>query len=161
MPESLFTIAEIAVAVVGFIAIVTVLREKSDAGELDLVLTRNIITEPIAVVMLALLPSVLANLNIDLDMNYRLSNFIAALVHLFLTGWIYTRFSPHFGKGMNRILTSTLCVIPVAICVLQLCAAAGYFSDYSFFLYVLGLYWLLGMCFVNFLVLFQRIHGDT
>ena len=161
MPESLFTIAEIAVAVVGFIAIVTVLREKSDANELDMVLTRNIITEPIAVVMLALLPSVLSNLNFDLDANYRLSNFIAALVHLFLTGWIYTRFSPYFGKGMKQGVTTVLCVIPAGICFLQLGVAAGFLAKYSFFLYVLGLYWLLGMCFVNFLVLFQRIHGDT
>ena len=45
----------------------------------------------------------------------------------------------------------------LVICALQIFAVIGPLAAYIEFLYVFGLYWLLGMCFLNFLMLFFRV----
>ena len=160
MNETLATIAEISVAVIGFVAIVSALKGEQKQTGIERVLMINVLAEPIAVVMFALLPLVLETLSLEGHIALRISIAIFALVHLYLSYWVYSRFLPFFGISFPRTGPTILCVLPAILCFVQLIAAAGMLPHYLGFLYLVGLYWLLGMCFLNFLLLFLRSPED-
>jgi hypothetical protein len=154
------TIAEVAVAVVGFVAIVAAINRDRISTSLQHVLMQNVLFEPIAVVMFALLPQVVVSSGLNQALSLEFSLVAFAFTHLFLSYWVFKRFRPHLGREMPRTLTITLISIAVALSVIQLISVVVVLPIPADFLYLVGLYWLLAMCFVNFVMLFALNRDD-
>lgn len=156
------TIAEVAVAVVGFVAIVAAIRREEVSNELERVLAQNVLFEPIAVVMFALLPDVVGASGVEYELGLRISLALFAIVHLYLSYWVYKRFRPYLGsKQLPKSSTLAVIFTAVILCLVQLISVVHALPVTPAFLYLLGLYWLLGMCFLNFVMLFVQENGDA
>ena len=155
------TIAQVAVAIVGFVAIVAAINRDEISTELQHVLMQNVLFEPIAVVMFALLPQVLVSSEIGVDQSLTISLVAFAVVHLYLSYWVFSRFRPHLGVEMPKALTLTLISLAVALCLVQLISVVVSLPIPTEFLYLIGLYWLLAMCFLNFVMLFVLKRNDA
>jgi len=155
MHDSYDTIAEVAVAVVGFVAIVTALKKETPT-DVEQVLTKHVLFEPIAVVMFALFPSLVQASGLNPEISLRVSLTVFALCHLCLCYWVYIGFRPYLGSQISRPFFTSVNAIAVTLCIVQLLAATALIPVAIYFLYLLGLYWLLGMCFLNFVTLFTR-----
>jgi hypothetical protein len=134
------TIAEVSVAVVGFVAIVAAISRERLLTDLEHVLMQNVLFEPIAVVMFALLPQVVASSGLGEKHSLQFSMVVFAVAHLYLSYWVFIRFRPHFGLGMPKAFTLTLILIPVALCLVQLTSVVLVLPIPVDFLYLLGLY---------------------
>jgi len=156
MNDTLTTIAEVSVAIVGFVAIVSALNKNQIQGGIERVLLINVLAEPIAVVMFALLPLIAGSYLANAETTLRVLLALFAFVHLFLSYWVYIRFAPFFDSTFPRTSPTLICLAAVLLCLTQLFVSAGFGLEYLEFIYLIGLYWLLGMCFLNFLLLFLR-----
>lgn len=155
------TIAEVAVAVVGFVAIVAAINRDRISTDLQRVLMQNVLFEPIAVVMFALLPQVVVSSGLNQVHSLDISLVAFSIAHLFLSHWVFTRFRPHLGLGMPKVFTLTLISVAVGLSVVQLISVVVRLPVPPEFLYLVGLYYLLGMCFVNFVMLFVLNRDDS
>jgi hypothetical protein len=158
--DSYQTIAEVSVAVVGFVAIVAAIRPDRISNDLERVLAQNVLFEPIAVVMFALLPDIVGASGVDSGLGLRFSLVLFAIVHLYLSYWVYTRFRPYLGAEIPYF-SLVVIVAAVILCVVQLASVVYTLPVTPEFLYLLGLYWLLGMCFLNFVWLFVVDKRDS
>jgi hypothetical protein len=148
------TIAEVAVAVVGFVAIVAAINRDQISNGLERVLAQNVLFEPIAVVMFALLPDIVGASGVEPGLGLRFSLALFAIVHLYLSYWVYTRFRPYLGTELPKFFSLTVIMAAVILCLVQLVSVVFVLPVTPQFLYLVGLYWLLGMCFLNFVMLF-------
>jgi hypothetical protein len=151
--DSLPVIAEISLGLVGFTAIVTILRPP-DRGlvGLDLVRSLYLLAYASASLLLALLPSLLTAMGCEPGVTWRLCS--ATMLVCSLVGFVYNRQSrPRFSVESLTVSGSMLVAIWVLgslNLVLQFANAAGLFGLPRFWPFLLGLFWYLVFCLMQF-----------
>lgn len=151
--DSLPVIAEISLGLVGFTAIVTVLR-RPDGGLVgwELLPSLYLLGYSSATLLLALLPSLLAAMGCELAATWQISS--AAMLLCSLVGFAYNpqrrarlTLAP---QTASRSLLVAIYVFASLNVVLQLANAAGIFGLPRFWPFLLGLLWYLVFCLTQF-----------
>jgi len=156
--ETLRSISEVAIALAGFTGIVAVLGQRAGGqwGALEWLRLRMLLETSLGVVFLSLTPVLLHQLAALQGLIWRLGNGLQALVHAAGLLLLYVRFrklDPSQWTPEERWLSSALVPISIAIVLFQASAASGSLAPYGFFLYLLGLIYLLGLSALHFVLL--------
>ena len=161
--ESLRSLSEVAVALAGFTGIVAVLGQRAGGqwSPLEWLRLRMLLETSLAVVFLSLLPELFHELEALERLTWRLADGIQALIHAGGIVLLYLRFQkldPSEWPSEERWLTIALVPASVAIVSLQGLAAFGALASYGFFLFLLGLIYLLGIAALHFVLLLVPDH---
>jgi hypothetical protein len=156
--ETLRTLAEVAVALTGFTGIVAVLgrRAGGEWSPLELLRLRMLLETSLGVLFLSLLPVLLLTLRLSQETVWRVSNALQGVVHLGGALVLYLRVSrlaPSQWPSEERWLTAALAPVSLAILSVQSGAVFGLLSSYEFFVYLLGLVYLLALAALHFVLL--------
>ncbi len=149
--DSFLILAQIAVALIGFIGITVTLRHGRDAGFARLMLT-SILQTTLGAAFFALVPDLLSRLFAPVVM-WRVACGSFGLYHL--TIFVLHILRQRSLKQMSMVQRIvTIGSIPV-IC-LKLSVGLGFLVAYSYSIYYLGLIWMLGIaCYAFTLILFR------
>jgi len=156
--ETLRTLAEVAVALTGFTGIVAVLGHRA-GGEwtpLELLRLRMLLETSLAVLFLSLLPIVFQEVSQSEETLWRISNGLQVLVHLGGVLVLYFRVSrlePSQWPPVERRLTAALLPLSIAIIAAQVATSIGILASHGYFLYLLGLVYLLALAALHFVLL--------
>ena len=156
--ETLRTLAEVAVALTGFTGIVAVLGRRA-GGEwtpLELLRLRMLLETSLAVLFMSLLPIAFQEVSRSEETLWRISNSLQVLVHLGGVLVLYFRVSglePSQWPPVERRLTAALLPLSIAIIAAQVATSIGILASYGYFLYLLGLVYLLALAALHFVLL--------
>jgi hypothetical protein len=156
--ETLRSLSEVAIALAGFTGIVAVLGHRAGGqwGPLEWLRLRMLLETSLGVVFLALIPVLLHQLETFQGPMWRVCNGVQALVHAAGILLLYLRFrklDPSQWPPEERWLSSALVPISIALVSFQGSMALGRLAPYGFFLYLLGLIYLLGIAALHFVLL--------
>jgi hypothetical protein len=155
--ETFLIIAQIAVALTGFIGITVTLRHGRDAGFSRLLLA-SILQTTLGAALFAVVPDFLSHLLTPAVM-WRVACGSFGLYHL----TIFARhiFRQHSLKQMSAV-QRVVTVASVPIIGLKLSVGFGVLVAYAYSIYYLGLVWLLGIaCYSFALILFHDEHAHA
>ncbi|MBW2716280.1 MAG: hypothetical protein JRD03_09395 [Deltaproteobacteria bacterium] len=153
--EALLTIAEIAIATIGFAGIMSALRSSSaqKTNAMHRLRLRLMVEASASVMVFAFLPFVLSGL-VDIDRIWIFGSAILAITSPMLVGSIYVRQRRLFGTGLIRetLLFDTLVVI-MAIFVesVLIVNCFGTIFEQHFAAYLLGVLFPLGVAVAMFI----------
>ena len=153
--EALLTIAEIAIATIGFAGIMSALRSSSaqKTNAMHRLRLRLMVEASASVMVFAFLPFVLSGL-VDIDRIWIFGSAILAITSPMLVGSIYVRQRRLFGTGLIRetLLFDTLVVI-MAIFVesVLIVNCFGSIFEQHFAAYLLGVLFPLGVAVAMFI----------
>lgn len=156
--ETLRSLSEVAVALAGFTGIVAVLGNRAGGrwGPLEWLRLRMLLEASLGVLFLSLIPGLLHELGALRDAIWRVANGLQAVAHAAGICLLYLRFrklEPSQWPPEERWLTVALLPVSIAIVLLQASVALGSLDTYGFFLYLLGLIYLLGIAALHFVLL--------
>jgi hypothetical protein len=156
--ETLRSLSEVAIALAGFTGIVAVLGQRAGGrwSPLEWLRLRMLLETSLAVVFLSLLPELFHELEALRGLTWRLCNGVQALVHAGGILLLYLRFrklDPSQWPAEERRLTVALVPVSVAIVFFQGLSAFGGLASHGFFLFLLGLIYLLGIAALHFVLL--------
>jgi hypothetical protein len=156
--ETLRSLSEVAIALAGFTGIVAVLGRRAGGrwSPLEWLRLRMLLETSLAVVFLSLFPVLLHQLEMLQDLIWRVGNGVQALVHLAGIVLLYLRFRKLDASqwpSEERWLASALVPISMMIVLFQGSVAFGNLAPYAFFLFLLGLVYLLGIAALHFVLL--------
>jgi hypothetical protein len=165
--DSLLTIAEISIAVIGFAGIVFALRpEESGAAEMMHRLRLRIMVEASSYVMaLSFLPLVVLPADGDAPQLWRLGTALIAITAPVLVASIYIRQRALFGSALLRetiLFDSLMIVLAIAVEAVMVLSALGVGLLRPASTYLLGLLLMLGAAVAMFIrVLFSSSAPET
>jgi len=153
--EALLTIAEIAIATIGFAGIMSALRPSSahPADAMHRLRLRLMVEASASVMIFAFLPFVLVGL-VDDEKIWALGSGILALTSPFLVGSIYVRQRRLFGSGLIRetLLFDTLVVaMAVLVEIVLIVNFLGVLFESRFAAYLLGVLFPLSVAVAMFI----------
>jgi hypothetical protein len=153
--EALLTIAEIAIATIGFAGIMSALRPSSahPADPMHRLRLRLMVEASASVMVFAFLPFVLVGL-VDDEKIWALGSGILALTSPFLVGSIYVRQRRLFGSGLIRetLLFDTFVVaLAVLVEIVLIVNFLGVFFESRFAAYLLGVLFPLSVAVAMFI----------
>ena len=153
--EALLTIAEIAIATIGFAGIMSALRPSSShsADRMHRLRLRLMVEASASVMIFAFLPFVLLGL-VDSERIWALGSGVLATTSPLLVGSIYVRQRRLFGTGLIRetLLFDTFIVIMAALVEIALIVNfLGLIFDAHFAAYLLGVLFPLGVAVAMFI----------
>lgn len=156
--ETLRSLSEVAVALTGFTGIVAVLGRRAGGqwGPLEWLRLRMLLETSLAVVFLSLIPILIGQLAGVRPAVWRVGNGFQALLHVAGIAILFLRFRKLEASQIpaeERWLTVALVPASVGIIAFQTSAALGALPQYGFFLYLLGLIYLLGLAALHFVLL--------
>jgi len=154
--ETFLIIAQIAVALTGFIGITVTLRHGRDAGFSRLLLA-SILQTTLGAALFAVVPDLLSPL-LTPAMMWRVACGSFGLYHLVIFARHILR--QRSLKQMSAVqLVVTIASVPII--GLKLTVGFGVLVAYAYSIYYLGLIWLLGVaCYSFTLILFHDEHAD-
>lgn len=158
--ETFLIIAQIAVALTGFIGITVTLRQGRD-GSFSRLLLASILQTTLGAALFAVVPDFLSRLLASTVM-WRVACGSFGLYHLIIFGrHIVKQRSLKQMSAVQRVVTIT----SVAVIGLKLSVGLGYLVAYAYSIYYLGLVWLLGIgCYSFTLILFheeEHVHASA
>jgi len=153
--EALLTIAEIAIATIGFAGIMSALRPSSShpADAMHRLRLRLMVEASASVMIFAFLPFVLVGL-VDNEKMWALGSGILALTSPFLVGSIYVRQRRLFGSGLIRetLLFDTFVVaMAVLVEIVLIVNFLGVIFESRFAAYLLGVLFPLSVAVAMFI----------
>jgi hypothetical protein len=153
--EALLTIAEIAIATIGFAGIMSALRSSSaqKTNAMHRLRLRLMVEASASVMVFAFLPFVLSGL-VDIDRIWIFGSAILAITSPMLVGSIYVRQRRLFGTGLIRetLLFDTFVVImAVFVEAVLIVNCFGTFFEQHFAAYLLGVLFPLGVAVAMFI----------
>lgn len=148
--ETLRSLSEIAIALAGFTGIVAVLGHRAEGrwDPLEWLQLRMLLETSLGVFFLSLTPLLLQQLEPIQTVLWRLSNSLQASVHVAGVFVLYLRarkLEASQWPREERWLTAALLPVSFVIIGAQVSAVVGALAQYGFFLYLLGLVYLLGL----------------
>jgi hypothetical protein len=160
--ENLRSMAEIAVSLTGFTGIVVALGRRSHGAwtKLELLRLKMLLVTSLAVLFLSLLPLALSGLNFNELKIWLISNPAMAGLHLsalLIFGLRARRLD--VGKWTPRekkeelFFTAITLPVSLGLIVCQFAFACGYLNGYGFFLFYIGLIYLLLLSALHFVLL--------
>lgn len=155
--DFLFTIAEIAVALIGFSGVVAVLGHRGKGSWQPAERVRLLaLTEPSIIALTgALLPATLQLALLGDEIVWRVSNLIVLLLHLLSFG-AYIRRSRNTKTRLSQKLMASLAVVVF----LGLASSALNIIQYHEFTFTLGLLLGIAVAVFNFSLLLFHVHSD-
>lgn len=156
--ETLRSLSEVAIALAGFTGIVAALGRRAGGrwSPLEWLRLRMLLETSLGVVFLSLLPVLVRQLATRQDLIWRIGNGAQALAHAAGMVLLFARFSKLDASQWppeERRLTLVLVPVSLAIVLLQGAAASGALAPQAFFLFLLGLVYLLGIAALHFVLL--------
>jgi hypothetical protein len=156
--ETLRSLSEVAIALAGFTGIVAVLGRRAGGqwDPLEWLRLRMLLETSLGVVFLSLIPVLLHQLEALQGALWRVGNGLQALVHVAGIVLLWLRFrklEPSQWPPEERWLTAALVPISIAIVLLQGSFVLGKLAPYGFFLFLLGLIYLLAIAALHFVLL--------
>ena len=153
--EALLTIAEIAIATIGFAGIMSALRPSAarSADAMHRLRLRLMVEASASVMVFAFLPFVLMGL-VDSEKTWALGSGILAITSPLLVGSIYVRQRRLFGTGLIRetLLFDTFVVaMAVLVEIVLILNWLGVFFESRFAAYLLGVLFPLGVAVAMFI----------
>jgi len=153
--DTLHTIAEVGIAITGFAGIVAAIRGGSDSA------AQSSVADPLGVLLVAsigtvffcFVPEWLDSAIADPDVVWRLSLAAAGTYRLAYIALILK--ARRRGASANPVVVAWRFSIGTLIGVLQLVGAAGFLSDFQYFLYLSGLFWGLIVALSSFYTLLR------
>lgn len=160
--ESLRSMAEIAVSLTGFTGIVVALGRRSHGTwtKLELLRLQMLLVTSLAVLFLSLFPLALSGLNIPISRIWLTSNSTMAALHLLglLVFGIRAekldigKWTPS-EKKEEVVFTAITLPLSLTLITCQFAFASGYFRSQGFFLFYVGLIYLLLLSALHFVLL--------
>ncbi len=156
--ENLRTIADVAIALVGFTGVVAVIgsRARGAWSPLELLRLHMLLGASVGVLMLSFVPALLEAFNFSGLSLWRVGNFIQLIAHstggVVLIGRI-RKFDASQWPREEQLWTLILIPISLSIILAQLLNAWGLLADFGFFIYFLGLLYLLLLAVLHFVLL--------
>jgi hypothetical protein len=147
--DTLHTIAEVGIAITGFAGIVAAIRSRDDVS------SRPSAADPLAgllgaslgTVLFCFVPEWIHAATASPDAVWRASLAIYGFYRLVYIGLVLKALR----RGAGDRATPRWIVLPgLLLGVLHLVAAAGFFSDFHYFLYLSGLFWGLVISLIHF-----------
>ena len=156
--ETLRSVSEIAITLTGFTGIVVVFGQRSGGvwNPLEWIRLRLLLETSIGVLFLAWVPILLQQLSFTPYSLWRISNGIQAFIHLtgiIILMWRIRKLDPKYWPKEEKILVFILLPVSFSIILSQIAAAAGMIYDHVFFVFLLGLYYLMLLSAIHFLLL--------
>jgi hypothetical protein len=156
--ETLRSLSEVAVALAGFTGIVAVLGNRAGGrwGPLEWLRLRMLLETSLGVLFLSLIPGLLHQLAALQGLIWRIANGLQAVAHAAGIWVLYLRFRKldlSQWPPEERWLTVVLVPVSVTIVLFQASVALGNLYTYGFFLYLLGLIYLLAIAALHFVLL--------
>jgi hypothetical protein len=153
--DSLILIAQISVALTGFVGIIVAIREWHGKGLARLLLA-SILQTTLGAAFFALIPDPLSHL-VSMDSMWRIACGAFGLYHLGIWAQHVVRQRSLATMGaVQKIVT----IASMPVIALKLCVGLGFLLRHAYPIYYLGLTWLLGVgCYAFILILFDD--GDS
>ncbi len=156
--ENLRTLAEVAVALVGFTGVVAVLgsRARGAWSPLELLRLHMLLGASVAVLMLSFVPALLEAFNFSGLSLWRVANLIQFITHLIgavVLGGRVRKLDVSQWPREEQLWTLVLTPISLSLILAQLLNAWGLLADFGFFIYFLGLLYLLLLAVLHFVLL--------
>lgn len=155
-PDILQTIAEIAIALLGFTGVVVVLNPERTWRLNEEARLRNLLEGGGVVLLFSLLPALTDALGATPDQLWRIGNGALGVVHLLLTWAVIRRYRDILDTEQHDIapvwMTGLLCGLSVLIAGIQLLDAAGWLAGDGWAIYLASLLWLTLLATLNFMV---------
>jgi len=153
--EALLTIAEIAIAIIGFAGIVSALRPRSSpsADTMNRLRLRLMVEASSSVMVFAFLPFILTGL-VDGETVWSLGSGVLAVASPLLVGSIYVRQRRLFGTSLIRetiLFDSSVVVMAVLVEIVLIANCLNVFFESHFAAYLLGVLFPLGVAVAMFI----------
>ena len=153
--DTLHTIAEVGIAITGFAGIVAAIRGGVDSA------AQVSIADPLGVLLVAsmgtvffcFVPEWLNSAIADPDVVWRLSLAASGTYRLAYIVLIFS--AVRRGAAANTVVVAWRYTVGASLGVLQLVGAAGFLSDFQYFLYLSGLFWGLMIALSSFYTLLR------
>jgi len=153
--DTLHTIAEVGIAITGFAGIVAAIQGGADSA------ARPSIADPLGVLLVAsigtvffcFVPEWINSAIAEPDVVWRLSLAASGTYRLAYVALILN--ARRRGAAANSVVSAWRFSVGVSLGVLQLVGAAGFFSDFQYFLYLSGLFWGLIVALSSFYTLLR------
>jgi len=153
--DTLHTIAEVGIAITGFAGIVAAIRGGADGA------AQRSLADPLAVLLVAsigtvvfcFVPEWLNSAIAEPDIVWRLSLAASGTYRLAYITLIFN--ARRQGAVANTVVTPWRYSVGGSLGVLQLVGAAGFLSNFQYFLYLSGLFWGLMIALISFYALLR------
>lgn len=164
--ETLRSISEIAITLTGFTGIVVVFGQRSGGvwNPLEWVRLRMLLETSIGVLFLALVPILIGQLEVPDSVLWKTSNGLQALVHLSGIIVLYfriRRLESKYWPREEKILLIVLLPVSFAIIMAHILVCLGILDRFSVFIYLAGLFYLMLLSAIHFLLLLIPDDGKS
>jgi hypothetical protein len=156
--DTLHTIAEVGIAITGFAGIVAAIRGGADSAAQPSVADPLgvLLTASLGTVFFCFVPEWLNSAIAEPDLVWRVSLAVYGTYRLGYIALILN--ARRRGTGANPAVWRFS--VGVSLGVLQLVGAAGFLSEFQYFLYLSGLFWGLMMALISFYTLLRDQNQD-